>query len=185
MLDFSCEAELTSWLRWLCNNQYMVSPSNGRGEQGDIGIKRSILEQIFREMRCIHNRLDDFEKRMSSWSPAPAQIPEAHLISLSDHVRKTYVAVASAGECSAVEVSTSTGRCRALESNYLNQLCRMGWLGKRKVSKTTVFHLASARPKFDLPWATPSVEEDLQVDEFRGDVDPPLSKLGALGPEFR
>ncbi len=136
-------------------------------------MRRSILEQIFREMQHIHHRLDDFEKRMATWSPQPAQVPEAKLMALSDHVRKTYVAVASAGECSAAEVSSSTGRCRAMESNYLNQLCRMGWLAKRKVSKTTVFYLASATPKFDFALTEPGVEEH---------VVPAFGKFGSLAP---
>jgi len=50
--------------------------------------------------------------------------------------------VAAKGECDAVQVSNLTGRCRAIESNYLNQLSRMGWLKKRRISKAVHF-----RPK--------------------------------------
>jgi hypothetical protein len=144
-------------------------------------MRRSILEQIFREMRYIHRRLDDYEKRMSGWSPAPADISEGKLISLSDHIRKTYVAVASVGECSAIDVSNSTGRCRALESNYLNQLCRMGWLGKRKISKTTIFYLASATPKFEFSLAEPSVGEPVEVEEHVGSAFGKFAGLRAGG----
>ena len=105
-------------------------------------VRRSIFDKIFREMQSIHFRLDDLERSLSGWSPAPMDIPEAKLIALSDHLRKTYMTVASKGECDANGVSGLTGRCRALESNYLNQLCRMGWLNKRKVSKSTLFYLA-------------------------------------------
>jgi hypothetical protein len=105
-------------------------------------VKRSIFEKIFREMQNIHFRLDDLEKNLSGWRPAPLEISEPKLIELSDHLRKTYMTVASKGECDADGVSSLTGRCRALESNYLNQLCRMGWLNKRKVSKSTLFYLA-------------------------------------------
>jgi hypothetical protein len=106
-------------------------------------VRRSIFEKIFREMQLIHLRLDDLEKSLSGWNPPPLEISESKLISLSDHLRKTYLIVASKGECDANVVSNLTGRCRALESNYLNQLCRMGWISKRKVSKTTLFHLIS------------------------------------------
>ena len=51
----------------------------------------------------------------------------------------TYLAVASRGECDATVVSNLTGRCRAAESNYLNQLSHMVWLNKRRVSKTIAF----------------------------------------------
>jgi hypothetical protein len=97
-------------------------------------------------MRSIHFRLDDLEKHLSNWSLQPTEISESKLISLPDHLRKTYIFVASKGECDATIASTQTGRCRSLESNYLNQLSRMGWLNKRKVSKNTIYYLAKEKP---------------------------------------
>ncbi|MCW4003169.1 MAG: hypothetical protein NWE95_04560 [Candidatus Bathyarchaeota archaeon] len=90
----------------------------------------------------MRKRLDDIEKSFSNLNPPQIQIPESELISLPDHLRKTYVVVAAKGECDAVQVSNLTGRCRAIESNYLNQLSRMGWLKKRRISKAVHF-----RPK--------------------------------------
>jgi hypothetical protein len=55
--------------------------------------------------------------------------------------------VATKGECDATIASNLTGRCRAIESNYLNQLARMGWLNKRRVSKTISFRLVEIKPK--------------------------------------
>ena len=107
-------------------------------------VRRSIFDKIFREMQQIHFRLDDLERSLSRLNtPATLEMSEAKLISLSDHLRKTYMTVASVGECDANRVSNLTRRCRALESNYLNQLCRMGWLNKNKVSKKTLFRLAA------------------------------------------
>lgn len=97
-------------------------------------------------MQSIHFRLDELEKNLSNWSPQPLDISESKLISLPDNLRRTYMFVASKGECDATQASSLTGRCRALESNYLNQLSRMGWLNKRKVSKTTIYYLAQERP---------------------------------------
>ena len=97
-------------------------------------------------MQAIHFRLDDLEKHLSNWSPPPLEISESKLISLPDNLRRTYMFVASKGECDATQVSNLTGRCRALESNYLNQLSRMGWLNKRKVSKTTIYYLTQEKP---------------------------------------
>jgi hypothetical protein len=108
-------------------------------------VRRSIFDQIFKEMQNIRFRLDDLENNMSSWSPKPLEISESKLISLPDHLRRTYMIVVSKGECSAVQVSNLSGRCRAIESNYLNQLARMGWLNKRRVSKTTNFRSASEK----------------------------------------
>ena len=106
-------------------------------------VRRSILEQIFKEMMNMRQRLDDIENNFSSWKPQSVSMPESELITLPDHLRKTYVVVAKKGECDAVQVSNHTGRCRAIESNYLNQLARMGWLDKRRISKVVHFRLQS------------------------------------------
>ena len=108
-------------------------------------VRRSILNQIFKEMMTVRQRLDDIENNFSSWKPEPVQVPESSLITLPDHLRKTYVVVASKGECDAVQVSNHTGRCRAIESNYLNQLLRMGWLSKRRISKAVYFRPISKK----------------------------------------
>ncbi len=145
-------------------------------------VRRSIFDKIFREMQAIRFRLEDLEKSVSSWNPAPLEVPEAKLMALSDHLRKTYLTVAAKGECDATIVSSQTGRCRALESNYLNQLCRMGWLNKRKVSKSTLFFLAQAK----LPRATPRrriadvEEETLPFGEFAETVEAFTSKSDEL-----
>ncbi len=102
-------------------------------------VRRSILDKIFQEMLAIRYRLDDIEKSFSGWSPQPLDVSDAELLQLPDHLRRTYLTVASRGECDATVVSNLTGRCRAVESNYLNQLSRMGWLNKRRVSKTINF----------------------------------------------
>jgi hypothetical protein len=108
-------------------------------------VRRSVLESIFKEMINIRQRLDDIENAFSGWKPSPVMPPESELVALPDHIRRTYVAVSSKGECDAVQVSNLTGRCRAIESNYLNQLSRMGWLNKRRVSKTVHFRLISKK----------------------------------------
>jgi hypothetical protein len=102
-------------------------------------VRRSVLESIFREMMIIHHRLDDLEKTFAKANNQPVSLPDSALLNLPDHLRKSYVIVATKGECDAAVVSNLTGRCRAIESNYLNQLARMGWLRKRRVSKTVHF----------------------------------------------
>ena len=102
-------------------------------------VRRSILQQIFKEMINMRQRLDDIQNNFVNLKPEPVEVPESALVNLPDHLRKTYIAVAAKGECDAVHVSNRTGRCRAIESNYLNQLSRMGWLSKRRISKTVHF----------------------------------------------
>lgn len=107
-------------------------------------VRRSAIDRIFHEMEQIRYRLDDIETAISRWNPLPLEISESKLLLLPDNLRKTYITVASKGECSATQVSNLTGRSRAIESSYLNQLIRMGWLTKHRDSKTIRFHLISA-----------------------------------------
>jgi len=102
-------------------------------------VRRSVLDKIFKEMLNIRYRLDDLEKNFSNWNPQPLEVPDTELLQLPDHLRMTYMRVAARGESNATLVSNLTGRCRAVESNYLNQLARMGWLNKRRISKTIHF----------------------------------------------
>ena len=81
-------------------------------------------------------------KSATGWS---LDVPYTELLLLPDHLRQTYLTVASRGECDATVVSNLTGRCRPVESNYLNQLARMGWLNKRRVSKTACFRPVSEK----------------------------------------
>ena len=102
-------------------------------------VRRSLFDRILRELYEIRYRLDDIEKSISGWKPESVEIGETELLSLPDHLRKTYLAATSRGECNATQVSNLTGRCRAVESNYLNQLVRTGWLTRRRDSKEIRF----------------------------------------------
>jgi hypothetical protein len=108
-------------------------------------VRRSVLDKIFREMINIRCRLDDIERSVSNWNPQPLEVAGDELLQLPDHLRQTYLTVTSRGESEATVVSNITGRSRAIESNYLNQLARMGWLNKRRVSKTIYFRPISER----------------------------------------
>jgi hypothetical protein len=61
------------------------------------------------------------------------------LLSLPDHLRKTAIIVCQLGEASATEVAARSGRARAAESDYLNQLARMGILEKRRKGRESYF----------------------------------------------
>ena len=101
--------------------------------------RRSIFDQIFHEMRNIRQRLDNIERNLANRKPKPLEVSEPEIANLPDHLRQTYIAVLRRGECTATEVSNETGRCRSVESNYLNQLLRMGKLNKRNASKECLF----------------------------------------------
>ena len=117
-------------------------------------MRRSAFDRIFQEIRQIRYRLDDVEAALSKWNPPSLQISESKLLSLPDNLRKTYLVVASKGECNATQVSDLTGRSRPIESCYLNQLVRMGWLIKRRDSKTINFGLISEKVLKERPRRT-------------------------------
>ena len=102
-------------------------------------VRTSIIEKIFKEMRSVSNHLDDIEKSFKNKKPQPVRLESSELLELPDHLRTTYVAVASKGKANATLVSNKTGRTRAIESAYLNKLVSMGWLNKSKESRTTYF----------------------------------------------
>lgn len=100
------------------------------------------LDMLFREIQLVRSHISNIETQLSKLKPMPVQVPESELLQLPDHLRRTYLVVASKGECDASRVSSQTGRCRAVESNYLNQLVRMKWLRKVTAGKTVAFSVA-------------------------------------------
>jgi hypothetical protein len=98
-------------------------------------------EPIYRELFEIRHRLEEIDRKLAA-RVEPVSVSDSELFSLPNHLRTTYLTVASKGECCAVDVSCSTGKSRAIESCYLNQLVHMGWLIKRREGKRSMFRLA-------------------------------------------
>ena len=104
---------------------------------------RSVFEQVFREIRSIRARLDDIGKCIAGWKPQPIAVCESALLGLPDHLRRTYVIVLSKGECCAVDVAVVSQRGRSVESAYLNQLVRLGFVSKRREFRKVFFRAVS------------------------------------------
>jgi len=64
------------------------------------------------------------------------------LLSLPDHLRKAAMVVSEKGRVTAEDVSHATGRARAVESSYLNQLVNMGYLKKERKRRTVYFYIS-------------------------------------------
>mgnify|MGYP001142048134 CR=1 FL=1 len=65
------------------------------------------------------------------------------LLSLPDHLRKTATVTSKLGRATANEISRTTKRARAVESGYLNQLVRMGYLRKERSGRKVLFSVVS------------------------------------------
>lgn len=61
------------------------------------------------------------------------------LLSLPDHLRKTALTLIKLGRAMAEDVAKETGRARAIESAYLNQLVRMEYVWRKRVGKRVYF----------------------------------------------
>ncbi len=61
------------------------------------------------------------------------------LLSLPDHLRKTALTLIKLGRAVADDVAKETGRARAIESAYLNQLVRMEYVWRKRVGKRVHF----------------------------------------------
>ena len=65
------------------------------------------------------------------------------LLALPDHLRKTATVTSKLGRATADEISDNTDRARAVESGYLNQLVRMGYLKKEREGRRVLFSVTS------------------------------------------
>jgi len=61
------------------------------------------------------------------------------LLSFPDHLRKSAMTIMKLGRAMAEDVARETGRARAIESAYLNQLARMGYLKKGREGRRVYF----------------------------------------------
>jgi len=112
-------------------------------------IKR--LDLIQSELREIRGRLDEIEKFLFQTQKIAVPLPESKLLQLSDHLRKSFLALSSkGGESSASDVACITGKKRGSEARILNLLATMGWLTKRRNGKHVVFAIKEQKqPKTD------------------------------------
>jgi predicted transcriptional regulator len=61
------------------------------------------------------------------------------LLSFPDHLRKSAMTIIKLGKAMAEDVARETGRARAIESAYLNQLVRMGYVKKGREGRRVYF----------------------------------------------
>lgn len=64
------------------------------------------------------------------------------LLTFPDHLRKSAMTIMKLGKAMAEDVAKETGRARAIESAYLNQLTRMGYIKKEREGRRAYFSIA-------------------------------------------
>ncbi|MEM2998600.1 MAG: helix-turn-helix domain-containing protein [Thermoproteota archaeon] len=63
------------------------------------------------------------------------------LMNMPDHLRKTALTLCNLGEATAEDISNRTGRARAVESDYLNQLVNLGHVKKKRKGRRVYFYI--------------------------------------------
>ena len=102
--------------------------------------------------KTYNKRLEDIERRLQRLeSIVPSLGERASMRSLNltdlasievgipDSLRKTMMAILELKEATAEETASKTGRTRSLETIYLNQLARMGYLSRLRKGRKVYF----------------------------------------------
>lgn len=103
-------------------------------------MKSKDLEEIKKILARIDEKLTQVLELQNRQLSHGTFVPST-LASLPEHLRKTALAVATMGEGTAEQVSTQTGRTRAAESDYLNQLADRGFLKKKRKGREAYFRV--------------------------------------------
>lgn len=95
------------------------------------------LKRIEKKLKKIETELREIRYQIAS----PDKVELKSPISLPDHLRKTVLGLMTIEHGTASDVSKYTGRARAVESSYLNQLERQGYLTSFRKSKQKIFSI--------------------------------------------
>jgi len=96
------------------------------------------LEDIKRRLVEIDRKLDQLLKLQTAQPLGREFVPDT-LASLPEHLRETALTIATMGQATAEQVAAKTGRTRAAESDYLNQLASRGFLKKERRGREVCF----------------------------------------------
>ncbi len=102
-----------------------------------------LLEAIRKALPLSYRKVAEVEDALST-----GIIDAVTLLSVPDHLRRTLVALAKlGGEATSEEVASTTGRARAVESAYLNQLATLGYVIKERRGRKVYFIIPQFKEK--------------------------------------
>jgi len=107
----------------------------------------SVLEKIKENLERLNEKMEviiELQRHEQRDIPIPiggedAPLDVMTLLSMPDHLRKTAMTVCRIGRATADDIAQQTGRARAVESAYLNQLVLMGYLKKERKGRKAYF----------------------------------------------
>jgi hypothetical protein len=92
-----------------------------------------VIVNELRELRLIIKELRDLQFKVMNYLSQPVLLTAERkklLMTVPSFLLKSYFALETLKEGTATQVSRMTGRCRSVESAYLNELTRMGLVRK-------------------------------------------------------
>lgn len=102
--------------------------------------KTEELKKIKRKLIDIDKKLEQLLRLQTPRASRRTYVPTT-LAALPEHLRKTALAIATMGQATAEEIAAKTGRTRAAESDYLNQLASRGFLEKERKGREVHFQV--------------------------------------------
>jgi DNA-binding transcriptional ArsR family regulator len=95
----------------------------------------------------LEERVADLERRVAALERLVREVGlrearaqwGATVLGLPASVAKSLTVLEELGEATASEVAEHTGRSRSIENIYLNELVRLGYVGKRRVGRKIYF----------------------------------------------
>ncbi len=96
------------------------------------------IEKKIDGLRVHALELDTLLKHQAVHPQRELHVPKA-LASLPEHLRRTASTIATMGQSTAEQVAARTGRTRAAESDYLNQLANQGFLRRERRGREIYF----------------------------------------------
>ena len=94
------------------------------------------LDRLIELNEMLLRRLGEKEQK-PSFEGLPLDVDT--LLTLQDHLRKTAMTLITLGDATADQVAAQTGRSRAAESDYLNQLTSLGHIKKERRGQSVYF----------------------------------------------
>ncbi len=101
----------------------------------------ALLDRIKR----LEERLDVVEKTLQlrdlPTTSTTISLSQKDLLALPSSLQKTMLAIQELQEATSTGVSKETGRARSVETIYLNQLARLGYLNKERKGRKIFFKI--------------------------------------------
>ena len=104
------------------------------------------IDEVLDRVKKIEERLSSLESTLTNMqtlpvAPKPKSIDMSDLLALPSSLQKTMLAIQELKEATSNKLAEKTGRDRTVETIYLNQLARLGYLTRERRSRKIYFKI--------------------------------------------